>query len=233
MKRRRLVIAAIAVALIVGGVLVAALELTAGKSSNGSPTKLVGASRVATMLAGVPQKGTTLGSAKAPVTMVEFADPQCPYCAAWARSALPTIIRRYVRTGKVQILFNGMAFVGADSMTALRTALAAGGQDHFWNVMELLYENQGAENSGWVTDSLLQSIGKAVPGLDTEQMLADRGSAAVDQELTKAETLAQQAGVNATPTFAIGKTGGTLQIVSVSSLSPSALTPTIDAALKG
>ena len=79
----------------------------------------------ATLLGGIPQHGTTLGNASAPVTLVEFADPQCPYCGLWERNALPDVIDHYVRTGKVRIVFNGLAFVGPDSETALRTALAA------------------------------------------------------------------------------------------------------------
>ncbi len=216
-----------------GGALVAALALTTGSGSKTPAAAPAGVSRVAAMLDGIPQQGEALGSRTAPVTLIEFVDAQCPYCAAWARSAFPVIVQRYVRTGKVRILLNGMAFVGADSVTALRTALAAGRQDRFWNVMELLFENQGTENTGWVTDSLLRSIGDAVPGLDTQKMLDDRGSSAVDQAIVQAETLSQEAGVNSTPTFAVGKTGGTLQIVKVSSLDASGLTPSIDAALAG
>jgi protein-disulfide isomerase len=233
MTRRKLVVLSLAGAGLVAGALVAALALTTGGGSKRAVAAPVGVSRVAAMLAGIPQQGETLGSPKAPVTVIEFADPQCPYCAAWARSALPTIVRRYVRTGKVRILFNGMAFVGADSATALRTALAAGRQNRFWNVMELLFENQGTENTGWVTDSLLRSIGDAVPGLDTQRMLDERGSTAVDRAIARAETLVQEAGVNSTPTFAVGRTGGTLQVVAVSSLAPSGLTPSLDAALAG
>ncbi|HXH98085.1 MAG TPA: thioredoxin domain-containing protein [Gaiellaceae bacterium] len=233
MTRRRLVVLSLAGAGLLAGALVAALALTTGGSSKEAAAGPVGVSRIATMLAGIPQHAEALGSSKAPVTMIEFADPQCPYCAAWARSALPTIVQRYVRSGKVRILFNGMAFVGADSLTALRTALAAGRQDRFWNVIELLFENQGTENTGWVTDSLLRSIGDAVPGLDAQKMLDERGSAAVDQAVARAEALAQEAGVNSTPTFAVGKTGGTLQIVTVTSLDPSGLTPSLDAALAG
>jgi protein-disulfide isomerase len=233
MRRRRLVVLSLAGAAVVAGALVAVLAVTTGGGSTAPAAGAVGASRVATMLAGIPQRGEELGSSKAPVTLIEFADPQCPYCGDFARAVLPEIIQRYVRTGKVQIRFNGMAFVGADSVTALRTALAAGRQDRFWNVMELLFENQGTENTGWVTDSLLRSIGSAVPGLDTQKMLDERNSNAVDEAIARAATFAQQAGVNSTPTFAVGKTGGSLQIVQLSSLDASALTPSIDAALAG
>ncbi|MDE3026755.1 MAG: thioredoxin domain-containing protein, partial [Acidobacteriota bacterium] len=124
MSRRRLLIGSIAAAAVLAGGLVAALVLGSGGSDKPSAT-LVGASRVAAMLRGIPQSGETLGAASAPVTLIEFADPQCPYCAEWARQAFPTIVQRYVRTGKVRVVFNGMTFVGPESETALRTALAA------------------------------------------------------------------------------------------------------------
>jgi protein-disulfide isomerase len=133
----------------------------------------------------------------------------------------------------VQIVFSGMHFVGPDSETALRTALAAASQGRFWNVLELLYENQGTENTGWVTDPLLRSIGDAVPGLSTSRMLDARQSPAVERLLAQGDALAQQAGVNSTPTFAVGRTGsGSLRIVRISSLGATGLEPAIDAALK-
>ena len=223
-------IVAVAAGVAAGAALVAAMALTTGGSSKTAVP--VGSHHVAAMLRGIPQKGTVLGSRTAPVTLVEFADPQCPYCADWARVALPVLVHDYVRTGKVQIVFSGMHFVGPESETALRAALAAAGQGRFWNVLDLLYENQGTENTGWVTDSLLRSIGGAVPGLDATTMLDARNSADVDRRLAAADALAQQAGVNSTPTFAVGRTGSTLRIVQVSSLGATGLEPAIDAALK-
>ena len=234
MTRPRLLAGATGIAALVAAGLIAALAFTAGGGSKATTTAGAtprGASRVAALLHGIPQHGTTLGYASAPVTLVEFADPQCPFCADWAAESLPAIVRDYVRPGKVRLLFNGMSFVGPDSETALRTALAAGRQNRFWNVLDLLYANQGTENTGWVTDSLLRSVGSAVRGLDVQRMLDDRDSAAVQQGLAEAASLAQQAGVNSTPTFAVGRTGGTLQILRLSSLEPSALTPALDAAL--
>jgi len=230
-NRRRLLLASIGGAAIIAGALIGALALSSGGSSKHTSTTPVGVGRVAAMLHGIPQHGEVLGSPKAPVTLLEFADPQCPYCADWAKTSLPTIVRRYVRPGKVQIVFNGMAFVGPDSDAALRAALAAGRQNRFWNVIELLYENQGGENSGWVTDSLLRSIGESVPGLDPQRMLADRTSKAVEEELVSSQAFAQQSEVSSTPTFAVGRTGSQLQLVQIQSIEPSALTPSLDAAL--
>jgi protein-disulfide isomerase len=191
-----------------------------------------GSARAAALLDGIPQDGTALGSPDAPVTLVEFADPQCPYCADWARAALPEIVRRYVRTGRVRIVFNGMTFLGADSETALRAALAAGRQGRFWNVLELLFANQGAENRGWVTDGLLRAVADAVPGLDVGRLLHDRDGPAVSAALERAGTTAAQAGVSWTPAFAVGPSGGDLRIVRVTTLAASGLTPALDAALR-
>jgi protein-disulfide isomerase len=225
MGRRTLVLGSLALAVVAAGALVAAFSLGSG-SAAAPPTTPVGVADVASMLRGVPQHGTTLGSPAAPVTLVEFADPQCPYCGMWERDTLPTIVARYVRPGKVRLVFNGMYFVGPDSETALRTALAAASQNHFWDVIALLYKNQGTENAGWVTDSLLRGIGGVVPGLDTSQMLADRDSTVVDDAVSRASSLAQQLGVTSTPSFAVGPTGGRMQVVDAGGL-----TPALDAAL--
>jgi protein-disulfide isomerase len=230
--QRRLLVGSLTLAAVAAAALVVVFALGSKGSSPAPATVTVtGAQSVEALLHGIAQQGTALGSPKAPVTLVEFADPQCPYCGVWAREGLPTIVTRYVRAGKVQLVFEGMSFVGADSVTALRTALAAGRQNRFWNVLDLLYANQGTENTGWVTDSLLRSIGAAVPGLDTERMLADRGSAAVDRMFAEAGSVARRAGVNSTPTFAVGRTNGQLRFVRTTSLDASALTPAIDAAL--
>jgi protein-disulfide isomerase len=229
--RKRLFAVVGGVAAVLAGGLIAALALSTHGSTS-SPTTPAGVAEVASMLKNIPQQGAALGSPKAPVTLVEFADPQCPYCGDWERTSLPAIVDKYVRTGRVRIVFDGLTFVGADSETALRTALAAGEQNRFWNVIALLYLNQGTENTGWVTDALLHGIGNAVPGLDAKRMFATSNSAAVTQKLDAAATLADEAGVKSTPTFAVGKTNETLTLVQPTSLQPSGIEPALDAALK-
>jgi protein-disulfide isomerase len=193
---------------------------------------VTGAAETTALLRGIPQAGNVLGKPTAPVTMVEFADLQCPYCAQYALDALPTIVRDYVRTGKVKLAFVGMAFLGPDSERALRAAYAAALQHRLWNVVDLLYKNQGAENSGWVSDGLLEAVAHAVPGLDANAMLDSQQSAKVDQALSAAAAQAQQANVSSTPTFFAGPTGGTLQQVAVTQLDPAPFRQALDALLK-
>ena len=222
-----------AIAAAVGVVVVAALvgvSVFAGKGSGSSSpsTTVAMGPKTAALLAGIPQHGDTLGSPKAPVTLIEYADMQCPYCGEFARDTLPVLIRDYVRTGKVKMVFRGLEFVGPDSDTALRAVYAAGQQDKFWNYNHLLFENQGTENTGWVTEDLLKAVGLAVPGLDVNKMLAARNKQPVTDAIAVAGQHGQDDGVSHTPWFQVGKTGGATQTLDVQSLAPSAFTPTLD-----
>ena len=183
------------------------------------------------LFAGIEQSGAALGSPAAPVTLVEYADLQCPYCAQWARDALPTLVDDYVRAGKLRIVFHGLAFIGPDSHTALRTAVAAGRKNHLWDVVHGLYLSQGAENAGWVNDTLVRDIAGGVPGLEPDELLSTRWEKTIDPELERFAAAAKAAGVNGTPAFQVGPTDGRLERVEVASLGPEGIVPAIDAAL--
>jgi protein-disulfide isomerase len=230
-SRRILVAAVVAVAVLVAGGIVA-VSAVQGDTSTRTATASRTTKAPQSVFAGIPQHGIVLGSPGAPVTLVEFADLQCPYCRDFTRDALPQIVQDYVRTGRVKIVFQGLAFLGPDSQTALRAVLAAGLQDHAWNVLEGLYEQQGAENSGWVTPALVRKVSGDVGGLNVQRMLGQTQSSSVSRQLREAKSLAGQAGVSGTPTFFVGRSGGPLQHVALSSLSAEALRPALDAALQ-
>lgn len=168
---------------------------------------LPGAAEVAALLDGIPQDGTTLGRASAPVTMVEYVDVQCPYCGEFERQVLPGVVRQYVRTGKVRIVLRTWAFIGPDSFRGQAAVHAAARQDHAFDVLELLYANQGAENTGWLSDDLLVNVASSVPGLRVPDLLADRESAAVKAQGEDVDRIARENGITSTPTIVVGKTG--------------------------
>jgi len=200
-------VAVAASALVAASVLGARGDATETTSSDPVLVDAAPAGR-APLLRGLPQDGIVLGRPDAPLTVVEYADLQCPYCAQWSRDAFPTIVDDYVRTGRVRMVFRGMAFIGPDSDTALRAALAAGEQDRLWDVVHALYARQGAENSGWVTTDLLRGLGRS--GLDAERMLDESHSPAVARQLDAAAEAAAAAHVPGTPYFEAGPTGGAL-----------------------
>lgn len=196
-----------------------------------APAQKVFADDTAAILDGIPQKGRVLGRPDAPVTLVEFADLQCPYCAQWSQQAFAELVRDYVRTGKVRLVFGGIAFLGLDSEQALRFAVAAGRQGKLWNVVHLLYANQGPENSGWVSDRLLRGIGAAIPGFATEEAIDDASTVPVHEEVESVASEAEALGVTGTPSFAAGRTGGELRLIELRSLDAEGLRPALDALL--
>jgi predicted DsbA family dithiol-disulfide isomerase len=123
--------------------------------------------------------------------------------------------------------------IGADSDEALRAAIAAGQDDHLWDIVHGLYEKQGAENAGWVTDELVTAIAAGVPGLDAERLLETRWEQGVEDEMERAAVAAQATGVSGKPAFQLGATGGRLRLLEVTSLGPEGIVPAIEDRLAG
>jgi protein-disulfide isomerase len=214
----------------VGGVIVAAavaivlaISLSGGSSTPNAPAvgsltnALPGAAAVQAMFKGIPQSSNTLGDPKAPVTMAEYIDLQCPYCHEFESTVLPKLVSRYVRNGDVRIEQRLLAFIGPDSVRGRNAALAAGLQNKQFNFSELLYVNQGTENTGWLDEKMVVAAGASIPGLRVPQMLSDASSSQVSDTAKAIDAEAKAAGVNSTPTILVGKTGGKLTTVSMSS----------------
>jgi protein-disulfide isomerase len=229
-SRARVYFAATVSAALAAGALVIASQLgSAGtRETNSATSQLTGATETAALLTGIPQHGAVLGSPEAPVTLVEYADLQCPYCGEFSRNALPSLVTDYVRTGKVKLVFRGLAFVGPESVTGLRAALAAGHQNRLWNFVHLVYANQGAENSGWIADGFIRSVAGGIAGVDVERMVTDAQTASVTDEIAGAQRHATSDSVNGTPSFRVGRSGGRLAALAIDSLDPAAFRPTLD-----
>jgi protein-disulfide isomerase len=216
------------IAAVVAGAMIAASVIGSGGDEPTPPAKVSG-SDAAALLDGIPEQGPALGRPDAPVTLVEFADLQCPFCRDWSRSSFPEIVRDYVRPGKVRMVFRGLTFIGPDSEQALRFAYAAGLQGKLWYAVDLLYANQGGENSGWVTDEFLADVAAAIPSFDLQQARAMETASQVDALIRTASDSATALDVRATPSLAAGKTGGDLELLS--GTSPDDLRPTLDSLL--
>jgi protein-disulfide isomerase len=193
-----MVVLAFGIAIAAAVALVAVAVLSRNESSSRPPTAnpVVG-------LAGIPQDDRVLGSPTAKVTLIEYADPQCPACRLYTEEFFPTLVDEYVRPGKVKTEFRGFPFIGDDSVTAYGFLLAAAEQNKLWNLAEALYRNQGGENSGWVTDDLVRRLAAEIPGLDVDKLFADAERADIRQEAESAESAASAAGIQGTPTFLI------------------------------
>ena len=210
-RRRLRALSGVLAAVIVVVAATVALSSAGGSGNAVTAGRLNAAAFSASLFAGIPQHGTILGKADAPVKLVEFADLQCPYCDEYSVQALPALVRDYVRTGKVSMQFENLSFIGTGSVAAGRAAAAAAQQDRLWNFIDLMYLNQGEENSGYVTPNYLRRLLGAVPGLNVSAALRASAAPSATAALTRANAVATQDGVDATPSFLIAKAGRPLR----------------------
>ncbi|MFL5842124.1 MAG: DsbA family protein [Thermoleophilaceae bacterium] len=234
-RRRLLIAGGIVLAAIVAVAVIIAVtsgggsgSKTAGTTTGAGASGLKGVSAVSSEFAGIPQKGNVLGKPDAPATMMVFADMQCPFCAEFENGAMPTLVQRYVRSGKLKIVFQPIAIIGNDSVLGARSVASAAQQNKMFEYAAILYRNQGEENTGYLTQDYVKKIGAATPGLDVAKLTADLKAAPVNKLLNDAQAIATSGKVNSTPSFFVAKTGQTLQPLQVSALTADAFTPELD-----
>jgi protein-disulfide isomerase len=173
-----------------------------GGDSGGEPTKSE-QGEVGKLLTGIPQSGMTLGKPNAPVKIFEYGDLQCPFCKANAEEVTPEIIENEIRRGEANLTFRNYVIIGPESVPAGEAALAAGAQDKAWNFIELFYRNQAEENSGYVTESFIESIGESAGIPDMAKWNKERKSGKYKKQIEATTKQAQKIGFSGTPSFAI------------------------------
>ncbi len=176
---------------------------TNGLQTGAKSAKLV--SQVTSLLSGIPQSGATLGNPKAPVTMTYYGDLECPVCQQFTLSGgFPQLVANDVRAGKVKVVYRAFQ-TATQSPQTFQTqqvaALAAGKQNHFWDYTELFYREQGAEGSGYVTQSYLDGLAHQTPSLNVSAWTAARNDSALASQVLSDGALGQKAGVQGTPTL--------------------------------
>lgn len=206
------IVGAIAGVVVLAVIVVVVLSVTGGDDSKTSVKK--DSSGIDKLLAGIPQSGTVLGDPKAKVTLVEFADLQCPACKQYADQVLPDIISGPVKNGTAKFDLHQWAILGPDSVVAAKAAYAAGEQDRYWQFIENFYANQGQENAGYVTDDYLKEIAEKAGVPDLDKWNQDRADdARWEQQLTDTDDQAAELGLTGTPGFAIRVGDGPLEVL--------------------
>jgi protein-disulfide isomerase len=228
---RNLLIAAGAAAVVVVGLVVASLVLRGGDSGSDTTTTN-GTGQVSALLDGIPQDRAVLGSPSAKVTLIQFEDFQCPVCRRYQEDGFEGVVNEYIRPGKVKLRFVGLAFLGPDSEKALLHVLAAGEQGKLWDFADEIYANQGDENSGWVTDALLERVAGDL-GLDLEKLKSDADGPATLQQANSMAAEAQQRKVPGTPWFYVQVGSGEPYEVQPKSFSVEEFRTILDDALAG
>jgi hypothetical protein len=171
-------------------------------------------------LRGIAQHNETLGSPKAPVKMVYFGDPQSPITLLWQDGVLPALVRRYVKTGRLQIQWQGLEVVGPASLVGERFIEAAGLQNHLWDVLGDVMANQGELHSGWLNASLLEEVGASIPGFNVAAAMSAASSPAITGELLTALRLADRHRVDGVPAIFLAPRNGRLRGAECSTFEP-------------
>jgi protein-disulfide isomerase len=217
-----LLLAALAGLVLVGAVVGISLAVGGNSSSSAATIPAVGsltnalpnAAAVQREFAGIPQNGLVLGSAKAPLTMVQYIDLQCPGCRAFETSVAPSIVSEFVRAGKLKIEARPIAFIGPDSIPARQAMIAASKQNRAFNFAQITYANQGTENTGWLNQTFIEHAAASVPGMKVQRVVNDQDSSFVTDATNRIDAQANADRVSQTPTLFIGKTGSKLKPVS-------------------
>jgi protein-disulfide isomerase len=217
-RRTRLTQLGIVVAIVVVAIVGIAIASGGGGSKKPIAPKSAAANatvaEVKTLIDGIPQSGNTLGDPNAPVTLKYFGDLECPICKEFTLNILPTLIPKYVRTGKLKIEYHSLETATREPgifKTQQEAAYAAGKQNLAWYFIETFYHEQlpeEEEDAGGVTESFIQGIASQVPGLDLADWTAARGESKYANEVESDAQAANQAGFTGTPSFLIGRTGG-------------------------
>lgn len=159
----------------------------------------------------VANQSMVIGDKDAPVKMVEYADPLCPYCAKFSNEVKPELIKNYINTGKVRLEYRPMAYLAADSTKASEGMFCAAEQNKFWEFHDLAYQKTWSDfysqNKGpsevdlfraGKINSLAEEAGLSI-GEFTDCMTSGKYTNEVQQQSSKAQAM----GITGTPKFYI------------------------------
>jgi protein-disulfide isomerase len=156
----------------------------------------------------IKQGSPIIGNPAAPVTLIEFGDFQCEFCARFAKVTEPDVNATYIQTGKANMVFKHFVTLGEDSITAAIASQCANEQGQFWNFYKSAYENQGQEDSGWANMENMKKFASQIPGLDKQKfdscMDSQKYKSLVDNDMSLGVSL----GMQGTPSFIIVKNDG-------------------------
>ena len=148
------------------------------------------------------QGSTMLGNPNAKITIVEFGDYQCTFCYKFHDETMKKINQEYIKTANVNFIYKDFPLNGEQSILASEALYCAQKQNKFWEYHDTLYNNWGGENTGWITENVLQGFARDV-GLNLDEFSQCLENSEYRQKVLDNEQFAREIGINATPSFLI------------------------------
>ncbi|QMU55285.1 MAG: thioredoxin domain-containing protein [Nitrosopumilus sp.] len=153
-----------------------------------------------------------LGNSNAPITLIEFGDYQCHFCNVFFHSTENEILEKYVKTGKVKMIFKDYNIIGPDSINASHGSHCASDQGLFWEYHDILYSNWTGENNGWASSENLSKFAHEI-GLDVDEWSECMENGQHSQIILASNEDAGKLGLTGTPAFfVIGPDGKTTKL---------------------
>ncbi len=141
-----------------------------------------------------------LGSADAPITIIEFGDYQCFYCNKFFHETEDQINENYIKTGKAKLIFKDFTIIGSDSVVAAHAAHCADEQGKFWEYHDTLYNHWNGENNGWASAQNQLTFAQDL-GLDMDKFTECMSSEKYKQKIQSSSEDAKTLGLTGTPAF--------------------------------
>jgi protein-disulfide isomerase len=141
-----------------------------------------------------------LGSADAPVTIVEYASMTCPHCANFHEQTFPALKERYIDTGKVRLVFSNFVLNAIDLRASMMARCVPA--DRFFSLTGILFKTQDTWARAADPIAELAKVGR-LTGLDEASFNACMASEALANGVIELRKAGTDAGVASTPTFVI------------------------------
>lgn len=148
------------------------------------------------------------GSKSDPVSLIMIGDFQCHNCDRFVKNTEPQINSTYIQTGKVALVFVHIPNKGFDSWPAALAAQCTNEQGKFWQFHNLLYNNQGPIDSGWVSNANLKKFASQIPGLNIQQFNSCFDSQKYKSLAEHDLAIAHAFGFTNSPSFIVAKSDG-------------------------
>jgi protein-disulfide isomerase len=137
-----------------------------------------------------------LGSASAPVTVIEYASLTCPHCAHWEDDVFPQVKKNLIDTGKIRYAYRDFPLDGA----AIKAAqLAHCEPARFYGFIQVLFQGQAS----WASNDPTEALGKVarLGGISADKFQQCMDDKALLNSVVVSRQQGEEAGVDSTPTF--------------------------------
>ena len=146
----------------------------------------------------------TLGNAKAPVTVIEYASVTCVHCAAWNEEVWPQFKAKYVDTGQVRYVFREIITPPMPVASAGFLLARCAGKDRYFQVVDALFRGQAQMQAGTPPRDMLLGVARSAGMTEAQFNTCVTDEKELEALNERVEKWTREEGIEGTPTFQIG-----------------------------